>query len=196
MAVPARHSVTELEFEDASLGALFWCFLRIGLVSFGGSSRAMMHRETVERRHWLHEPDFLTGFAIAQILPGANPVNLALYIGLRIRGFLGAVAAVGGMLLPAFCIIMIMGFVYRELARYPATHFVLDGVAAAGVAATLAVGIRVTARLERSVWSILMAVAVFLTVGVLHLPMIPIVAVAVPLGVALAYVTGRRLRRV
>ena len=180
----------ETEFDEAGLPQLFWCFLKIGLVSFGGSSRAMMHRETVERRRWLREPDFLTGFAIAQVLPGANPVNLALYIGLRIRGWLGATAAVLGMLLPAFCIIMAMGFAYRELARYPTTHFVLDGVAAAGVAATLAVGIKVAVRLERSAWSILMAIGTFVTVGVLHLPMIPVVCVAVPLAVAIAYFTG------
>ena len=195
MEVENRSNSTTFEYEKVGLGALFLCFLRIGLVSFGGSSRAMMHRETVERRNWLREPDFLTGFAIAQLLPGANPVNLALYIGLRVRGLIGAIAAVVGMVLPAFIIIMIMGFAYRELARYPATHFILDGVAAAGVAATLAVGIRVAARLERSVWTALIALAVFGTVGVLHMPMIPIVAVAVPLGVAIAYFTAGRPKR-
>jgi chromate transporter len=192
MNVDAREP--EAALDDASLLELFWCFLVIGLVSFGGSSRAMMHRETVERRRWLREPDFLTGFAIAQVLPGANPVNLALYIGLRMRGWLGATMAVLGMLLPAFCIIMLMGFAYRELARFPATHFVLDGVAAAGVAATLAVGFKVAVRLERNAWSILLALATFVTVGVLHLPMIPVVCVTVPLGVAVAYFAGGSYR--
>ena len=53
-------------------------FLKIGVFSFGGGTRPMMHRETVENRPWLSEKDFLAGFAIAQVLPGANPVNLAM----------------------------------------------------------------------------------------------------------------------
>ena len=196
MDVDARYGSSDVELDSANLGQLFWCFLKIGLLSFGGSSRAMMHRETVERQRWLREPDFLTGFAIAQLLPGANPVNLALYVGLRVRGLLGAVAAVTGMVMPAFCIIMLMGFAYRQLAGFSATHFVLDGVAAAGVAATLAVGVRVTTRLERSLWSALIAIAVFVTIGVLHLAMIPVVAIAVPLGVAIAYFLDRRVKSV
>ena len=64
--------------EHAGLLDLFFAFLKIGVTSFGGASRPMMHRESVEKHRWLHEKDFLAGFAIAQVLPGANPVNLAL----------------------------------------------------------------------------------------------------------------------
>ncbi|HVB89027.1 MAG TPA: chromate transporter [Beijerinckiaceae bacterium] len=191
MAAGATSPPASLELERASLGSLFLCFLKIGLTSFGGSARAMMHREAVERRRWLREQDFLTGFAIAQVLPGANPVNLALYVGLRALGAAGAAAAVLGMVTPAFCVIMTMGFIYRSLSGYPATHFVLEGVAAAGVAATLAVGFKVAARMERRWVPAAVAAAVFATVGVLHLPMIPVVAIAVPLSVAAAYHAGR-----
>lgn len=187
MALEADSDPVSFDLEQPYLGALFWCFLKIGLTSFGGSSRAMMYAESVERRRWLRERDFLTGFAIAQVLPGANPVNLALYVGLRARGLIGAAAAVCGIVAPAFCVILLMGFVYHVLSRYPATHFVLEGVAAAGVAATLAVGIKVALRMQRRLTPALIALLVFATVGVFHLPMIPVVAVAVPVSIAAAY---------
>lgn len=192
MAADVEPSSASFELEQPNLGSLFWCFLTIGLTSFGGSSTAMMHRESVERRRWLHEQDFLTGFAIAQVLPGANPVNLALYIGLRARGLIGAIASVSGMIVPAFCVILLMGFVYHALSGYSATHFVLEGVAAAGVAATLTVGIKVTTRMEQRLIPALIAIVIFATVGVFHLPMIPIVVVAVPLSIGVAYWDGRR----
>lgn len=175
-----------------SLFDVFLAFLKIGVTSFGGSSRAQMYSESMEKNHWLHERDFLTGFAVAQVLPGANPVNLALYIGLRARGKLGATVAVLGMVIPAFCIILLMGFAYRQLHEYPATHFVLAGVAAAGVGATLAVGIKVTTRLERHILPVATALIVFGVVGLLHWPMVPVVLVAVPFSVGLAYVKARR----
>ena len=145
--------------EHAGLLDLFFAFLKIGVTSFGGASRPMMHRESVEKHRWLHEKDFLAGFAIAQVLPGANPVNLALYIGLRVRGVLGAAIAVLGMVVPAFCLILAIGFVYRQLTGYPATHMVLAGLAAAGVAATLSTGIKMTFRLDRNLLTVLIMLA-------------------------------------
>jgi chromate transporter len=186
-----EHDSTIYELEQPSLGTLFWRFLKIGLTSFGGSSSAMMYKESVEAQRWLREQDFLTGFAIAQVLPGANPVNLALYIGLRARGLIGAVATVSGMVVPAFCVIMLMGFVYHALSGYAATHVVLEGVAAAGVAATLTVGLKVTIRMERRLAPALIAIVIFTTVGVFHLPMVPIVVAAVPLSIGIAYWTLR-----
>ncbi len=179
---------------DAGVIALFWSFLKIGLTAFGGSTQAMMHSESVERRKWLDDRAYLSGFTISQVLPGANPVNLALYIGLQVRGGLGAAVAVCGMVVPAFCVIMLMGYLYRSFGDLPATHFVLGGVAAAGVGATLSVGTKVAAQLERAPLPIAIAVGIFVVIGVLHWPMVPVVAVAVPLSVLASYVRERGRR--
>src|SRR6185312_16148381 len=71
-------------------------FLRLGITSFGGGTAGWVHRELVDRRRWLTEETFLTGLTVAQILPGANPVNLALYFGFELRGSAGAAAAALG----------------------------------------------------------------------------------------------------
>ena len=181
--------------DRASLLALFIAFLKIGVTSFGGASRPMMHRESVEIHRWLREKDFLAGFAIAQVLPGANPVNLALYIGLRARGAIGATVAVLGMVVPAFCVILLMGFAYRELTGFPATHMVLTGLAASGVAATFATGIKMATRLDRNLLTLVIGLAVFIAVGVLHWPMVPVVIVAIPASFVAAWYTDKESRR-
>lgn len=178
----------------ATLMQVLLSFLKIGGSAFGGSTQALVFREVVNRRRWMSDQQFLTGQAIAQVLPGANPVNLALYVGLQVRGGLGAAAAVLGMIAPAFCIILFMGFAYRELSGQPATHFVLGGVAAAGVGATLAMGFKIVRKMPRKIWPAAISLAVFAAIGLFRLPMIPVVLVAVPLSIAAAYLDGRSVR--
>src|ERR1700731_4356054 len=73
---------------------LLGTFVRLGAMTFGGSVQSWVHREVVERLGWIDNKAFLSGLTVAQVLPGANPVNIALYVGLKQRGGVGAVAAV------------------------------------------------------------------------------------------------------
>lgn len=174
------------------LGRLLGIFVRIGTMTFGGGMLSWVHREVVDRLGWLDEKSFLSGLTVAQVLPGANPVNLALYVGLQLRGAAGAAVAVFGMLVPAFCAMLCLGFLYRSYGHVALVHFVLAGLAAAGVGATLTMGIRVARRLPRDLLTASIAVVVFVLVGVLRWPMVPVVVVAVPLSIALAFLTERR----
>ena len=171
---------------------LFLVFLKLGTLAVGGGSQAYMYRDLVEVKRWIDNKAFVTGLAIAQVLPGANPVNLALYFGQKLHGGLGATAAVFGMVVPAFCIILMAGYAYRQLAHYPATHFILLGAAAVGVAATLAMGIKIAERLDRNWATILIALVTFVAVGVLRLPMVPVICVVVPASILTFYLMDRR----
>jgi chromate transporter len=91
------------------------------------------------------------------------------------------------MVAPAFCIILMVGYAYRHLQQYPATHFILLGAAAVGISATLAMGFKIARRLDRNWATILIGLLTFVAVGVLRFPMVPVVAVAVPLSVFTAY---------
>ena len=171
---------------------LLGVFLKLGILAIGGGVQAFMYRDLVEVKRWIDDKAYLTGLAIAQVLPGANPVNLALYFGLKLGGGLGATAAVLGMVVPAFCIILIMGYTYRQFAQHPATHFILLGVASVGVAATLSQGAKIAKKLDRDWMTILIALVSFGAVGVLRLPMVPVVLVVVPVSILLFYLMGRR----
>ena len=175
-----------------SLMTLLAVFLRIGLTSFGGSTSAWMHREIVERRRLLDDQQFMTGLTFAQVLPGANPVNLALYIGLQVRGGLGGAVAVFGMVIPAFCVILILGLLYRNLSQFQTTHVILGGIAAAGVGSTIAMGMKLGRRVLREVAPAAIAFATFAAVGLLHWPMVPVVLTMVPFSVAVALIMQRR----
>jgi chromate transporter len=171
---------------------LLGTFVRLGVMTFGGSVQSWVHREVVERLGWLDDKAYLSGLTVAQVLPGANPVNIALYVGLRLRGGVGAAVAVLGMVVPAFCVILCLGYFYRSYGHLAAVQFVLVGLAAAGVGATLTMGIKVARRLPRNLMTPLIAIAVFIVVGVLRWPMVPVVLVAIPLSIALAFVAQQK----
>ena len=171
---------------------LLGTFVRLGVMTFGGSVQSWVHREVVERLGWIDDKAFLSGLTVAQVLPGANPVNLALYVGLKLRGGVGAAVAVLGMIVPAFCVILCLGYFYRGYGHLAAVHFVLAGLAASGVGATLTMGIKVARRLPRILMTPLIAITVFIVVGVLRWPMVPVVLVAIPTSIALAFLANRK----
>lgn len=177
---------------EVSLWMLLKAFVRLGLMTFGGSVQAWVHREIVDRLGWIDNKSFLSGLTVAQVLPGANPVNIALYVGLQLRGAAGAAVAVLGMIVPAFCVIMSLGLLYHAYGHVGAVRFVLLGLAASGVGATLTMGVRVGKRLPRNFVTGIIAVGVFLVVGILRWPMVPVVAVAVPLSILAAYLDEKR----
>lgn len=173
--------------EAVPLSDLLISFLRLGASSFGGGMSGWTHREIVERRGWLDDDNFLKTLTIAQILPGANPVNLAVYIGLKLRGWTGAALAFIGMLAPAFTVILVMSFFYEKINGYSEAHTVLRGLACVGIASSLTMGIKTGRRLRRHAVPILIAIAVFIVVGVLRWPLVPVVAVSIPVSIVAAF---------
>lgn len=171
---------------QVSLKDLFFCFLQVGLTSFGGGTQAWVYRAVVEERKWLDEKAFLAGLTVAQILPGANPVNLSLYVGQRLRGGVGALVATLGMVVPAICVVLVVAAIYSRIAQYPLTQFMLIGIATVGLGATFAAGTKAALRIERKPVTLLIGIATFVAVGVFHWSMVPVVAVLAPLSIILA----------
>ena len=168
------------------LTALFAVFFRIGASSFGGGLTGWIYREIVVDRKWISEENFLSGIALGQILPGANVVNLSLYVGLQVRGTIGAIVATLGMMAPPFVMIVLMGMVYAHFQGLPTLHFVLGGLAAAGVGMLASMGIE-SARRIRGTVPIVVALTTFATVGLLHWPILYVVLATAPVSVFAAH---------
>ncbi len=180
--------------EPVSLLALMSVFLRIGITSFGGSTAAWLYREIVQNKRWLDEDGFVTALTLSQVLPGANPVNMSIYVGSSLRGGLGGAVAALAMVAPPFCVILLMGYLYARFAASPAIHAVLGGLAAVGVGMTLSIGVKLAAKVRATV-PIAIAAAIFVTVGVLRWPMIPVVLIATPLSIGFEWLkTGKAAR--
>ena len=157
---------------ELSLAALFLAFLRLGSVSFGGSSAGWIYRDIVQRRLWLSDQEFLTLMAIGQSLPGANGVKLSVLIGRHLRGGIGAFAAPLAFLSGPFVIILVVGAIYGRVANYSTLHAVLDGVAAAVVGLTVSTGISAVARGAGDWTAVAISVVTVLCVGILGWPML------------------------
>lgn len=173
-----------------SLGAILGVFARLGMASFGGGLPGWMHHEVVRKRGWLDEERFMAGLALGQVLPGPNSVNLALHIGQVLRGWPGAAAAFLGILGPPFLFILVLAMAQERVVGVPAVEAALGGAAAAGLANSCAVGALAARRLRGlGLWSV--AAATLMAVGVLRLPMIPVVLALAPLGIGLAWREAR-----
>src|SRR5215472_5677877 len=94
------------------LAALFISFLAIGSTSFGGGLLGWIRRELVERRRWIDDQQFLACYGLSQMVPGATNVNLSVIIGAQLRGVLGALVAVAGLLLLPLVILLTLGSLY------------------------------------------------------------------------------------
>ena len=124
------------------LWKLFFAFLKIGAVSFGGGyGMISLIRETVLANGWLTESEFLNFIAVSESTPGPLAVNMATFIGASQHGVLGALAATLGVVLPSFVIILLIAAVLQNLLRYAPVAAFLDGVRPCVVALILATAV-------------------------------------------------------
>jgi len=171
---------------------IFRVFFKVGASSFGGGVTGWMHRITVDQRGWLTNEKFLAGLALGQVLPGANVTNMAVYIGQVLRGPLGAVVALVAVLMGPFFLVIAVATLYDEAIKIPGFHSAMDGIAAAAVGMVLRIGTAGASHGCRMVVPALIAVAVFVAIGILQWPLAPVALVAAPLSVALAWPRGSR----
>jgi chromate transporter len=178
--------------ERVPLRDIFRVFFIIGATSFGGGLVAWIHRETVTKRNWLSEQQFLSGLALGQVLPGANVTNLAVYVGQTLRGPLGATVAVTSVLTGPFFLCIALASVYDDAIKIPGFHAAMDGIAAAAIGMILRLGWMGAQHGCRRLAPACVAAAVFVAVGVLKWPLFPVVGIAAPLSIALAWPRGAR----
>lgn len=176
----------------ASLTALFWIFFQIGAFSFGGGLSAWVHREIVTKRGWMTETEFLTGLALCQVLPGVNVVNLAVHVGQRLRGVVGAAVSTVAILFAPFFVVIGLVTIYDQIKEFPWLADFLDGVAVSAVGLMISVALRSVRGTFHGLIPYAIALALIVMVGVLRWPMIPIVLVLAPLSVVGAWLSRNR----
>jgi chromate transporter len=139
----------------------FW--LKLGCISFGGPAGqiAIMHDELVEKRGWVSERRFLHALSFCFALPGPEAQQLATFVGWRLHGVRGAIAAGGLFVLPSFVLISALAFVYVEYGTVAAVEGIVRGLSAAVVGLVVAAVLRVGGRVVRTPFSAAVAVAAF-----------------------------------
>ena len=168
---------------------LFLIFTRIGLTSFGGGLSGWLYREFVQRHRWLSDEDFLSGLAICQTLPGINVSNMAIWIGYRMRGTIGAVASLVGIVIPAAILIVLIAMAFSTLTQIPLVHAGLVGASAAAIGLSLSMGIAIARRIPRKILPLGIMAATFAAIGIFHLPLVWVVLVGGGLSILLSALT-------
>lgn len=168
--------------QKPSLANLFFGFMKIGCMAFGGA-QAVARRVMVEERRWLSERDYAELLALAHVLPGPNVGNFAVMFGRRLYGLPGALACVGGFFGLPLCLLMALVSLYDQFGRIAQVNAAMHGVAAAAAGMVLGTALRMGTRLRPPPEAIGLAMAVLLASTVLKLPLPVIVLVGAPLGI-------------
>jgi len=134
----------------------------------------------------------MDGLEIAQVLPGPNILNLAIYCGQRVRGIPGALAAFAGASLPPFLIVLLAGALYFKFAANPFVHGALRGCAAGALGLTVGNALELTWD-ERGDWTRIALLAVTgVAVSLLHMPLLLVLVTFGGIGIVHEYLRSRR----
>ena len=173
-----------------SPGDLFVSFTVLALQGFGGVL-AVVQRELVERKGWLTREEFVEEWAVAQIMPGPNVVNLGITLGSRYFGWRGSLAAVAGLLTAPLLIMLALALVYARFASSPQLAGALRGMGAVAAGLIAATGIKLVPALQKNALGVpiatVVAIVAFITIAWLRLPLAWVLAGLGGLSCVVAY---------
>jgi len=158
------------------LRALFLGFSAVGLSGFGGVL-PFARRMLVEQKRWMSADEFNTQLGLCQFLPGPNVVNLAVVVGKRYQGALGAIVAPVGLLAGPLFIVLLLALAYDRWGSLPLAQGMLRGIAAVGCGLLFAMAWRMGTALKDKPFFLPFTVLTVAAIAWLRWPM-PIVMIA------------------
>jgi chromate transporter len=173
--------------QHVPLHSLYNAFFWMGLFSFGGGLSAWTHREIVQLRGWMTDEEFFSGYGLGQILPGVNSTNLSVYVGQHLRGSIGALVALAGLLTGPFVVVLAAAVTYEQLNTIPGFQVGMQGVAAAAIGLLVRMAVSATKNAARGVVSLVIMLGTFAAVGIFKLPLLLVAIVAAPISVYAAW---------
>lgn len=167
------------------LSALFGAFLNVSFWGFGGGL-AWARRIVVEQRRWMGDQEFAEVLTLCQLMPGPNIVGIATCVGAKLRGAVGAIAAVAGFILVPWTVGLAVGGIVLQHAEIAVLRNILGGLSAAAAGLLIGTGLRLLMP-HRSRWPrLVVAGLAFSGIAFAKLPL-PIVLLALaPIGIAIA----------
>ena len=151
---------------------ILWSFLKIGAFTFGGGYAMIpiIQHEVIIRRRWLSEREFSDLLTLAQAAPGPISLNTAVFVGYKQRKYLGALAAILGVVIPSFVIILVVAMFFANVRHNHWVDAAFRGMRPAVVALIIAPIVGLTRGMRW--WMI--AVALATAVVVWHFGISPI----------------------
>ncbi|MFK7849791.1 MAG: chromate efflux transporter [Akkermansiaceae bacterium] len=161
---------------------LYW--IKLGLISFGGPAGqiSIMHRELVEKRKWISESHFLHALNFSMLLPGPEAQQLATYLGWRLHGWRGGIAAGGFFVLPSALLLFALSWLYIAGGHIPWLAGIFYGLLPAVIAVVLSAVIRIGGKTLRSTSLWIIAVASFVAIYFFNISFVIIILGAAFIG--------------
>jgi len=168
----ATHTIP---FRDA---LKFW--IKLGFISFGGPAGqiAIMHQEVVERRKWIGENPFLRALNFCMLLPGPEAQQLATYIGWRLHGTLGGIAAGSLFVIPSIFVILLLSYLAVAHIDIPAVAAAFYGIQPVVVAVVIEAVLRIGKKALKHSMLYAFAALAFVAIFFFKIPFPYIVAAA------------------
>jgi chromate transporter len=176
-----------------AIAALFVAFLTVSLCGFGGGLAWARHI-AVEQRRWLSEQEFADIVSLRQFMPGPNIVGIAVCVGAKLRGGIGATAALCGFIAIPWGVGFSLGVVFLEYAHLKILRNILGGVSATAAGLLIATGIRLLLPHLGRPTAVLFATLAFGLMAFSRLPLLVVLLGLVPLSIAVAGIDSARTR--
>lgn len=174
---------------------LFFSFLKIGLFTFGGGYAMIpiIENEVVRRRGWVEERDFFDLLTLAQSAPGPISLNASVFVGYKMYGYRGAVAALLGVALPSFVILLTIAIFFSQIRKNPIVDAAFKGMRPVVVALMFAPVVGLAKGMKW--WAMAIAAAVALAVWHFGFSPIYLLIVAAVIGLLWAARRGKEVER-
>lgn len=174
---------------------LFCSFFKIGLFTFGGGYAMIpiIEREVVTRRGWVEERDFFNLLTLAQSAPGPISLNASVFVGYKMYGYWGALAALLGVALPSFTIILIVAMFFSQIRENPIVDAAFKGMRPVVVALMFAPVVGLAKGMKW--WAMAIAAAVALAVWHFGFSPIYLLIAAAVAGLLWAASRGKEVKR-
>lgn len=151
--------------------SLFANFFSIGAFTLGGgyAMLSIVEEIVVNKKGWLSKSDFWDMIAVVQSLPGVFAINTALYVGYRIKGLRGGLAAAFGATLPSFIIIVVVAMFFSNLREYEIVENFFRGIRPCVVALILVPSLKMVKESKLTIktsWIPILATVLICSLGV------------------------------
>ena len=151
----------------------------------------LIEREIIERRKWIAKEDFLEMMVVAQSAPGPIALNTAVFVGYKMRGYAGALAATLGVVVPSFTVILLLAIFFSNVRNNPIVDAAFKGMRPAVVALIVAPMINILRGMGW--WVALIALAVGVAVWYCGISPIILLVAGALIGIAFAYWSSRTI---
>lgn len=174
---------------------LFAAFFKLGLFTIGGGMAMipLIQDIVVDKKKWMTEEEAVDCIAVSQGLPGVVAINMATYIGQYKKGFLGALVATAGVILPSFIIIIVVIKVLAGLGDNQYVDGALVGIKAAATGLIAYSGYKVGRQvLKKGVFQWVLALAAFGAVAYFGVSAVWTIAVGIGAGLVYTFIMKKR----